>query len=111
MTAPGADPLPLPMAPAGCELDAGALGEQLERYRGLGATATGVTRDGAVARVEFDVSLDAQLLERTLEVERGCCSFLTLDYDADTRTLTLVAPAQSPSALDPLLAALAHGRA
>ena len=47
------------------------------------------------------------LLAQTLAVERGCCPFLTFDYDASARRLTArVADAALDAGLDALAAAL-----
>lgn len=104
----------LPMAAAGCSLDAPALAEQAERYVRLGAGACAIERQADRLRISFAPGVDQDLLRRTIDVERGCCSFLTLDYDASARQLTLSAEPGRPDAhrvLDAIGAALSAGRA
>jgi hypothetical protein len=83
------NPQPLPMAPSGCELDDRQLAEQLARYQRLSASVLSVERDGTTARVRFARALDTRLLDETLAIERGCCSFFTLDYNSSTRVLSV----------------------
>ena len=79
----------LPMAPDGCTLDAGGLGEQVDRYRRLGAAAIAVQDGDAGLVITFGVDVDVDLLHQTIAVERGCCSFFTLDYDPSLRRLSI----------------------
>jgi hypothetical protein len=82
-------PTELPMAPDGCTLDDYGLGEQLARYRRLGGAAVSI-EDGDVGLViTFGADVDVDLLDETVAVERGCCSFLTLDYDGPARRLSI----------------------
>ena len=78
------------MAPAGCTLDDSGLGEQLDRYRRLGADGASASTT-AVRRLEitFGADVDVDLLCETIAIERGCCSFFTLDYDASERRLSI----------------------
>jgi hypothetical protein len=94
------------MAPAGCSLDDEQLAEQTARYRRLSAQVVGVERDGLTARVLFDERLDAKLLERTLAIERGCCSFFTLDYDSSARILLISSDPEHTDGLHALIATL-----
>jgi hypothetical protein len=79
----------LPMAPAGCTLDHGALGEQIDRYRRLGSAALSIEDRDARLVITFGADVDLDLLRETLAIERACCSFFTLDYDAATRRLSI----------------------
>jgi hypothetical protein len=79
----------LPMARADCTLDDDALGEQLDRYRRLGRTAVGIQDGDARLAITFGVDVDVDLLRETIAIERGCCSFFALDYDASTRRLSI----------------------
>jgi hypothetical protein len=77
------------MAPAGCTLDDSGLGEQLDRYRRLGRSAVHI-QDGDVRLViTFGADVDVDLLRETIGIERGCCSFFTLDYDVSARRLSI----------------------
>jgi hypothetical protein len=77
------------MAPDGCTLDESGLGQQLDRYRRLGATALTIQDGDARLVITFGLDLDVELLLETVAIERGCCSFFTLDYDSSTRRLSI----------------------
>lgn len=98
-----ADGRELPMAPTGCALDGGGLVEQLDRYRRLGTTAASIkARTGAAGLVRGERRFD--LLRETIAIERGCCSFFTLDYDASDRRLSITV--EDPDRLEALGALL-----
>ncbi|MFZ1996638.1 MAG: hypothetical protein WAU75_21170 [Solirubrobacteraceae bacterium] len=82
-------PRDLPMAPAGCTLDDSGLGAQLDRYRKLGRTALSIEDGDAGLMITFGPDVDVDLLRETVAVERGCCSFFALDYDASARLLSI----------------------
>ena len=100
-------PIELPMAIAGCGLDEIALRAQLARYRELGAGAS-VTRPSALElTAQFAAQPDPELLRITIETERACCSFFTLDYEPRERRLTVaVSDRGRAGALDQIQAAL-----
>lgn len=100
------NPRPLPMALTGCELDGRQLGEQLARYRHLSASVLRVERADLSARIHLDEHVDACILEETLAIERGCCSFFTLDYDSSDRVLSISTEPAHAGALTVLLTAL-----
>jgi hypothetical protein len=83
-------PRALPMAPAGCSLDDSRLVEQLDRYRRLGRMALSVREDEPGLLVTFGAEVDVDLLRETIAIERGCCSFLTFEYDPSDRRLSIV---------------------
>ncbi len=100
-------PIELPMALSDCGLDADAYRTQVGRYRALGAGAT-VRRPSALElSAQFAADPDPELLRATIETERACCAFFTLDYAPGDRRLTIAVsdPARS-AALDQLQAAL-----
>ena len=45
-------------------------------------------------------------MEQTLAIERGCCSFFTLDYDPSRRLLAIATDTEHNDALSVLLTAL-----
>jgi hypothetical protein len=77
------------MAPAGCTLDPSRLGEQIDRYRRLGSTALSIEDRDARLVITFGADVDVGLLRETLAIERDCCSFFTLDYEASMRRLSI----------------------
>jgi hypothetical protein len=100
-------PVELPMVIADCGLDAAALQQQAARYRELGTRAV-VRRESALElTVRFAADPDRELLDVTLEIERECCAFFTLEYAAADRRLTVAVsdPART-GALDEIEAAL-----
>jgi hypothetical protein len=96
---PAAEP---PMVLAGCGLSAEELCTQSDRYRRLGATAAAITLREYRLSVTFGTTLDRKLLDETISVERGCCTFFTIDYDESCRTLSIAV--DDPSRLDQLTA-------
>jgi hypothetical protein len=97
---------PLPMAPS-CALDEAGLRLQLDRYRRAGRGASLVGRTSRRLVVELDEHVDASLVEAALAVERECCPFVTLDWEAAKRRLTIsVAAAEHEPALDGIAFAL-----
>lgn len=100
------------MAIADCGLNEAALQEQVVRYRELGARAVVQRRSALELTADFAADPDPELLRTTIETERECCSFFTLDYAARDRRLTVAVsdPARTGS-LDQIQAALtAAGR-
>jgi hypothetical protein len=94
-----------------CKLDAPQLAAQLSRYRQLGQHATSVERLTREVLVRFEHDLPADLLERTLAVERGCCPFFRIACDPGDRRLTIaVEKIDQDPRLDSLFHALnSHG--
>jgi hypothetical protein len=84
-----ADPQPLPMAVVGCGLDESGLREQGARYARLGALADEVARSDLSLVIDLRRDPAPELLRTTLEVERACCSFLAIDYEARARRLRI----------------------
>jgi hypothetical protein len=100
-------PIELPMAIADCGLDAAALEQQVARYRELGAPAVVRRQSPLELTVHFAADPDPTLLRTTIETERECCSFFTVDYASRERRLTVaVADAARAGALDQIQAAL-----
>jgi len=95
------------MAPTGCTLDDRSLGEQLDRYRQLGKTALSIDELELGLVIAFSAEVDIDLLHETVAIERRCCSFFALGYDASERRLSIAIddPARG-DALRVLLSAL-----
>jgi hypothetical protein len=102
-----AAPIELPMAIADCGLDEAQLAAQLNRYRSLGALADRRDRTDMSLTVHFAATPAPELLETAIAVERECCSFFALAYDAGRRELSVsVADPTRRPALDAIAAAL-----
>ncbi|HWD68567.1 MAG TPA: hypothetical protein VG293_00140 [Solirubrobacteraceae bacterium] len=75
-----------------------------EQRREAQTVATLARRLLRLLSLRFDCTLGAQLLRETLAVERGCCSFLTIDYEPADLTLWI----STDSAHGDVIAALAQ---
>ena len=93
------------MTGAAWTLDAGGRAVQLERYRALARHAAEVEHEPGRVVVRFFDNPPTGLLERTLEVERGCCPFFDIEYEPVGRRLVIAV--EDPNR-DPDLDALAH---
>jgi hypothetical protein len=91
-------------APA-CRLDRAGLRDQFERYRQISGHVEAVEREPGRLVVRFAPDLPRERLEVALEVERGCCPFLGIDYDPTGLRLVVTV---ERAAQDSMLAALAN---
>jgi hypothetical protein len=95
----------LPLVPS-CELDAGGLKAQRERYRAAGEGATVLER--TARRLVVEVSPQAvSAVSNLVEVERECCPFFQIDWDSSLGRLSFgVSDAEHEPALDAIAYAL-----
>ena len=94
-----------------CTLNAAERAEQRERYRALGRHAAELEREPSRVIVRFVDDPPIGLLERTLEVERGCCPFFDIRYEPEGRRLVIAVQASGrDSDLDAIAAALIQSR-
>jgi len=77
------------MHPTACSLNADELAAQLERYRAIGRLAAAVEHDPGRVVVRFAEDPPSALIERALEVERGCCPFFEIDYEPASHRLAI----------------------
>jgi len=100
------------MNAAACTLDPAELHEQLARYRAIGRLAATVEHEPGRVVVRFADDPPSDVIECTLEVERGCCPFFDIDYDHATQRLAISVdhPRRRPS-LDSIAHALMESRA
>jgi hypothetical protein len=95
---------------AECALDLAGLRTQRDRYRALGEHVEGVERAAGRLVVDFSTGVDHAEVQEALEVERSCCPFFTLDYDAGRRRLAVtVEEPDQDAALDAIAFALGAG--
>ncbi len=78
----------LPMAPS-CALDEAGLRLQLERYRRAGQDARLIEQTRRRLVVEVDELVDGKLVQEAIAIERECCPFFALDWEAGRRWLTI----------------------
>jgi hypothetical protein len=74
---------------AQCDLDAPGMATQRDRYRRLAVSVIGIERRPDRLLVQFAPDVDPALVEETLAVERGCCPFFRLAYDASSHGLEI----------------------
>ncbi len=95
------------MAPASCALDEAGLDAQLARYRAVGKGARVLARSPRRAVIGVSARVSERVVEQLLAVERACCPFFELAWEARTRRLTVAVPsAQHEPALEAVLGAL-----
>lgn len=104
---PDARPEPFSLPMAECRLDEAGLSAQRDRYRELARHLERIERHPGRLEAHFAQELDLALLQETIEVERECCTFLSIDFDPRRRRLSIGVDdlAQDP-ALDALQYAL-----
>ncbi len=92
-----------------CALEGDAREQQLSRYRRLAESVSTLERTNSAITVRFDVSVDRELLDHTLGVERACCPFFAIAFDERDGRLTIgVAQPDEVPALDALTWALSR---
>ena len=80
--------LPL-IVPDGCTLSFAGLAQQQGRAARLLPSVATLTRSEDELRVSFGPEVDRALVDELVATERGCCSFLEIDYDGSTRLLRI----------------------
>ena len=97
---------------AECRLDLVGVRAQRDRYRAIGRRLERIDRHPCRLTAQLTPEVDEALVEETVEVERGCCPFFSIDYDRDRQRLSIEVsdPAHDP-ALDALRHALTGGQA
>jgi len=99
------------MAPS-CALDEAGLRSQHERHRQTDEGARMVERRSRRLVVDFNEHVDPRLVEELLVVERECCPFFELGWEADLRRLTVsISQLEAEPALDAIAFALGLSRA
>lgn len=94
-------------APPSCSLDRDALIAQRERYARIGESVLKVSRTPRSLAIDLSPTVDLALVDDTLRVERECCPFFDLGFDARARILTVaVDSAERAPALDAIAFAL-----
>jgi hypothetical protein len=99
--------------PVACSLEANALATRLDEIAAVGRDAL-VAREGTggshLLRFRADGDTAARL-ERIVDAERECCSFLTMEVRrvGDELELTIVAPAEGEGTAEALAAGFAAG--
>jgi hypothetical protein len=74
---------------ADCTLSDDGLEVQRSRASALRPAVERVERRPASLAVTFAAGVDRGVLDELIETERGCCSFLAIDYDEPARALRI----------------------
>lgn len=99
----------LPLVPDGCSLTEEGLAAQAGRAAAVRASVLELEREPGTLRVRFGADVDEAVVERLVETERGCCSFLELAWDARARELSVAAPEGTNTEAVGAIAALFEG--
>jgi hypothetical protein len=90
-----------------CSLDLDGLIAQRGRYTRISESVLNIRRSPHSLAVKLSPVVDAALVEDTLRVERECCPFFDLGFDAKARVLTIgVDSIEQVPALDAIASAL-----
>ncbi len=96
--------------PPSCSLDGAGLAAQGERYRRVSRSVAVVERGVGVLLVRFADDVDVGVIEELIAVERGCCPFLSIAWDAPSRGLSIcVDRVEDEPALEAIADALGAG--
>jgi hypothetical protein len=76
---------------ADCTLSVDGLRAQESRAASLRRAVESVAHGPGSLAVTFGAGVDRAVLDELISVERGCCSFLAIDYDEGARVLRIAA--------------------
>jgi hypothetical protein len=91
--------------PLACSLDETAMAAQRARYAVVARHVQSVASGERSLRARIDETLDGAVLRELIEVERGCCPFFEIGYDAAERLLSVSVSSEEHA---PALQAIAH---
>ena len=87
-----------------CDLDSDGLRAQLERYRAAGRGAEVIERSPRLLAIEVEAE-GAAVVPALIEVESECCPFFGLDWDPESRRLSISVTEERD---EPALGAIAY---
>ena len=79
----------LQVQPAGCTLTSDGMRTQGQRVARVRPAVQRVEHSEGSLRVAFAADVDVEVLRELVATERGCCSFLAVEYDERERVLTI----------------------
>jgi hypothetical protein len=91
--------------PLACSLDETAMAAQRARYAVVARHVQSVASGERSLRARIDETLDGAVLRELIEVERECCPFFEIGYDAAERLLSVSVSTEEHA---PALQAIAH---
>jgi hypothetical protein len=89
-----------------CALDESGARKQRARYARLAPSVASLEREPEALLIEFVEDLDRQMLDETLDIERTCCPFFQVEFDAAQRLRITVEEDAQLQALDAIAYAL-----
>src|SRR5947209_14015404 len=96
--------------PLACTLDARAFSEQAARYGRVAQAVAELQRAPLAVTALLDPSVEPELVEELVSVERECCPFYAIEWDPGQARLRFSVDSQHALALDAIAAALTPAR-
>jgi hypothetical protein len=91
--------------PLACSLDETGMAAQRARYAIVARHVESLAHGERSLRARLDETLDGAVLRELIEVERECCPFFEIGYDAGDRLLSVSVSSDEHA---PALQAIAH---
>jgi hypothetical protein len=91
--------------PLACSLNETEMAVQRARYAVVARHVQSLASGERSLRARLDESLDGAVLQELIEVERRCCPFFAIDFDAGERMLSVSVSTDEHA---PALQAIAH---
>src|SRR4051794_33136339 len=91
--------------PFACSLDETGMAAQRARYAVLARHVESLAQGERLLKARLDETLDGTVLRELIEVERECCPFFEIGYDAGDRLLSVSVSSDEHA---PALQAIAH---
>ena len=91
--------------PLACSLDETAMAAQRARYAVVARHVQSLASGERSLKARIDETLDGAVLRELIEVERECCPFFEIGYDAAERLLSVSVSSEEHA---PALQAIAH---
>jgi hypothetical protein len=91
--------------PLACSLDETAMAAQRARYAVVARHVQSLASGERSLKARIDETLDGAVLRELIEVERECCPFFEIAYDAAERLLSVSVSSEEHA---PALQAIAH---
>jgi len=91
--------------PLACSLDETAMAAQRARYAVVARHVQSLASGELSLKARIDETLDGAVLRELIEVERECCPFFEIGYDAAERLLSVSVSSEEHA---PALQAIAH---
>jgi hypothetical protein len=91
--------------PLACSLDETGMAAQRARYAVVARHLVSLAHGDRALKARLDETLDGAVLRELIDVERECCPFFEIGYDATERVLSVSVSTEEHA---PALQAIAH---